>query len=67
MARRGPDPRSNTTMAEQVDHALRIARCSGVGPALEVMLTVGVPRQVALRVLASPAHHRRHDRRIARS
>ena len=65
MARRGPDPRSNTCMAEQIDHALRIAGTSGVGPALEVMLTVGVPRQVALRVLGSPKLQRRRDRRGA--
>ena len=52
-------------MAEQIDHALRIAGTSGVGPALEVMLTVGVPRQVALRVLGSPKLQRRRDRRGA--
>ena len=50
-------------MAAQIERALQIARREGVGPALAFMEEVGVSRQIALRVLASPTHIRSQERR----
>lgn len=44
--------------AEAVDTGLAVADHEGVGPALEFMLTHGVDRNTALRVLAGPEFHR---------
>ena len=49
--------------AAEVDTGLAVADYEGVGPALEFMLTHGVDRNTALRVLAGPEFHR--SRRIA--
>ena len=57
------DPRRNISTARHVDHALQIVQREGIGPALSFMETVGVPRQVATRVLASPEFIRAGDRR----
>jgi hypothetical protein len=43
---------------EAVDTGLTVADHEGVGPALEFMLTHGVDRNTALRVLAGPEFHR---------
>ena len=43
---------------EAVDTGLKVADHEGVGPALEFMLTHGVDRNTALRVLAGPEFHR---------
>ena len=43
---------------EVVDTGLDVASREGVGPALEFMLTHGVDRFTALRVLAGPEFHR---------
>lgn len=65
MARRpNKDPRSNTSTPEHVEHGLQIAKHEGVGPALAVMQETGVPRQVAVRVLASPSYIRSKERRM---
>jgi len=44
--------------AEAVDTGLVVADHEGVGPALEFMLTHGVDRHTALRVLTGPEFHR---------
>lgn len=53
---------------EVVDTGLAVAGQEGVGPALDFMLTHGVDRHTALRVLAGPEFHRSHrapsDRRL---
>ena len=41
-----------------VDTGLDVASKEGVGPAIEFMLTHGVDRGTALRVLAGPEFHR---------
>jgi hypothetical protein len=43
---------------EAVDTGLTLAAEEGVGPALEFMLTHGVDRLTALRVLSGPEFHR---------
>ena len=43
---------------ETIDTGLDVATKEGVGPALEFMLTHGVDRGTALRVLAGPEFHR---------
>lgn len=43
---------------QAVDTGLDVASKEGVGPALEFMLTHGVDRGTALRVLAGPEFHR---------
>jgi hypothetical protein len=57
------DPRRNVLTAQHVDHALQIVKREGIDPALIFMETVGVPRQVAVRVLASPIFVRAGERR----
>ena len=57
------DPRRNTLTAQHIDHALRIVQREDVGTALSFMETVKVPRQVAVRVLASPRFIRCGERR----
>lgn len=57
------DPRRNTLTAQHVDHALQIVQREGIDLALFFMETVGVPRQVAVRVLASPKFIRSGERR----
>lgn len=57
------DQRNDTPTAEQVESALKLAKREGIGPALAFMEEVGVPRCIALRVLASPAHVRSKERR----
>lgn len=40
--------------AQCVDRGVKVSMADGVTPALEFMLKCGVPRQVAVRVLAGP-------------
>ncbi|MET0323129.1 MAG: hypothetical protein ABW069_20590 [Duganella sp.] len=47
--------------ADTVDSGLALASHEGVGPALEFMLTRGVDRHTALRVLAGPQFHRHRE------
>jgi hypothetical protein len=57
------DPRVDTRTSARVDEALRISKESGVYAALEFTQLAGVPRSVAWRVLCSPLHSRKQDRR----
>jgi len=57
------DARTDLTTASQVDEGLKLSARYGIHPALLFMEQVGVPRQVALRVLCSPQHFRQRDRR----
>jgi hypothetical protein len=57
------DARSDLVTAGRVDEGLKLCARYGVHPALLFMEQVGVPRQVALRVLCSPEHFRQRDRR----
>lgn len=57
------DARTDLTTANQVDEGLKLSSRYGIHPALLFMEQVGVPRQVALRVLCSPEHFRQRDRR----
>lgn len=57
------DPRRNTSMAKYIDEALQLVNYEGMGQALTFMETVGVPRQVAVRVLGSPVYSRSKERR----
>jgi hypothetical protein len=59
------DPRVDSYTSARVDEALRMLGKSGVNAALEFMQLVGVPRGVAWRVLCSPIHRRKQDRRKA--
>lgn len=43
---------------DEIDAAVVIATVEGVGPAIDHMSEAGVDRGTALRVLASPEHHR---------
>ena len=64
MSRRpSSDPRRNILTAQHVAHALQIVQREGINPALFFMEAVGVPRQVAVRVLASPVFVRAGERR----
>jgi hypothetical protein len=66
MSRRAEtDQRIDTPTAEQIERALYIAKCEGVGPALAFIEESGVSRQIALRFLASPNHFRLQERRNA--
>lgn len=57
------DARTDFVTAGQVDEGLKLCTRYGIHPALLFMEQVGVPRQVALRVLCSPEHFRQRDRR----
>lgn len=57
------DQRSDAQLSLNVEQALKIVRTDGVGPALDFMQTAGVPRSTALRVLCSPQHFRKNERR----
>lgn len=57
------DARTDFVTAGQVDEGLKLCARYGVHPALLFMEQVGVPRQVALRVLCSPELFRQRDRR----
>jgi len=57
------DARTDLATARRVDEALFLSRQQGIDPALRFMEQVGVPRTVALRVLCSPEHFRKQDRR----
>lgn len=45
--------------AAQIDEAVVLSSVEGVGPAIDYMSDVGVPRDTALRVLSGPQYHRR--------
>lgn len=63
LKRENVDSRSDTYTAARVDDALRILRTDGMYAALEFMQLVGVPKGVTRRVLCSPFHYRKQDRR----
>lgn len=45
--------------AEEIDEAVILSAVDGVGPAIDYMSDLGIPRGTALRVLAGPQYHRR--------
>ena len=57
------DLRVDKHMAARVDDALRILRLNGMHAALEFMQLMRVPQCVTRRVLCSPLHQRKQDRR----
>ncbi|MEH6434751.1 hypothetical protein [Massilia sp. DD77] len=57
------DARIDRATAQQVDAGLRICSQHGLDPALHFLEQAGVPRLVALRVLCSPDHFRKRERR----
>ena len=57
------DARTDQRTASHVDEALSLCTRQGIAPALSLMERAGVPRSVALRVLCSPDHFRKQDRR----
>lgn len=57
------DARTDVTTANFVEEGLKLCNRYGLHPALLFMEEVGVPRPVALRVLCSPNHYRKQDRR----
>ncbi|MGV7207427.1 hypothetical protein ACLB1G_06200 [Oxalobacteraceae bacterium A2-2] len=58
--RREDEPERRTDgPVESIDEAVVLAAVDGIGPALEHMVSHGVPHATALRVLSAPAHHRR--------
>jgi hypothetical protein len=57
------DARTDVTTAHFVEEGLKLCGRYGLHPALLFMEEVGVPRPVALRVLCSPNHYRKQDRR----
>lgn len=59
------DARTDQQTAFHVDEALTLCTRQGIDPALGLMERAGVPRAVALRVLCSPDHFRKQDRRRA--
>lgn len=59
------DARTDQQTAFHVDEALTLCTRQGIDPALMLMERAGVPRSVALRVLCSPDHFRKQDRRRA--
>lgn len=57
------DIRTDTETARHVDAGIRLCSEQGLDPALQFLEQGGVPRAVALRVLASPHHFRQQERR----
>jgi len=57
------DARKDRATAQIVDAGLHICGQHGVNPALDFLEEAGVPRPVALRVLCSPDHFRKRERR----
>ena len=57
------DARTDVTTANFVEEGLKLCNRYGLHPALLFMEEVGVPQPVALRVLCSPNHYRKQDRR----
>lgn len=55
--------RTDLVTASHVEQGLALSMQQGVNPALQFMEQRGVPRPVALRVLCSPEHFRKRDRR----
>jgi hypothetical protein len=45
--------------AAEIDEAVILSSVDGVGPAIDYMSDLGVPRDTALRVLSGPQYHRR--------
>jgi hypothetical protein len=43
----------------EIDEGVILSSVDGVGPAIDYMSDVGVPRATALRVLSGPQYHRR--------
>lgn len=65
MNRKMEDRRSNTVLADNIQHALFLVKKAGLRPALDSMRVAGVPRALALRVLSSPEFQRTAERRHA--
>ena len=57
------DARIDRVTAHIVDTGLHICGQHGLNPALDFLEHAGVPRPVALRVLCSPDHFRKRERR----
>lgn len=57
------DPRMDRATAQLVDAGLHICTQHGLNPALEFLVQAGVPKPIALRVLCSPDHFRKRERR----
>jgi len=57
------DARRDAGTAHFVDEGVKLCTRYGMHPAMLFMEQVGVPRAVALRVLCSPDHYRKQDRR----
>jgi hypothetical protein len=57
------DARIDRATANKVNEGLLVCMQQGVNPALFFMEQAGVPRHVALRVLCSPHHFRKRERR----
>ena len=57
------DPRIDRKTAFLVDAGLHICSQQGLNPALEFLQQAVVPKPVALRVLCSPDHFRKRERR----
>jgi hypothetical protein len=63
MAESSNEVRTDVVTASHVEQGLALCMQQGVNPALQFMEQRGVPRPVALRVLCSPEHFRKRDRR----
>lgn len=57
------DARRDRATANKVNEGLLVCLQQGVNPALSFLEQAGVPRHVALRVLCSPHHFRKCERR----
>ena len=57
------DPRTDQATARIVDQGLQICRQQGVNFALQFLEQAGVARLVSIRVLCSPDHYRKRERR----
>lgn len=56
------EARADWRMARCVETGVKVSMADGVTPALEFMLECGVPRDVAMRVLAGPRFGRHAPR-----
>lgn len=61
----GNDARKDIVTAKYVDLGVSICITQGAYPALLIMEKAGVPHSIALRVLCSPEHFRKRDRRMS--
>ncbi|TWI69511.1 hypothetical protein IP91_00580 [Pseudoduganella lurida] len=64
---RHSEHRADGRTAAEVEQGVQLSFDEGVTSALEYMLTHGVPRPIAMRVLSSPECIRRRERLLAAS